>query len=332
MNNKILSIVVPTYNNENTIESCLNSIENNFLKCSEKIELIVINDGSSDSTFEKIYKFSLKKNNIKIINQKNTGVSLARNAGIENASGKYIWFIDGDDRLADFNGVQLLNTLIQKNADLYLVGFKKIVYYNNTFKTTEIKNSSQKLYQKKDISKEFLKVFCENEFNVPWNKIYRLKTIKYNEIKFVPNMVSGEDASFNCDYFTVCDSLFTINKVINIYHIKKYYNLKYNDTYYKDVRIMIDKMGRMVKKINLDSSFLDNKYVETEKGIIDNIFIKYLNQKLNKKNITRDLRKECLGKKVNFFKLSNKNKLKYLVYTNKLSINLRFYLRKWRKQ
>ena len=87
---KKLSIIIPAYNAENYIEKCLNSIEDK-----DSIEIIVINDGSTDKTMEILNKYK----NIKIINNTNHGVSYSRNSGLKVASGKYIMFVDSDDYL-----------------------------------------------------------------------------------------------------------------------------------------------------------------------------------------------------------------------------------------
>ena len=91
---KKLSCIIPVYNVENYIEKCISSIEKQY--CDE-IEIIVVNDGSTDKSIEKIIKYS----NIKIINKKNGGLSSARNEGIKAAKGEYIWFIDGDDYIEE---------------------------------------------------------------------------------------------------------------------------------------------------------------------------------------------------------------------------------------
>ena len=91
-----LSVIIPVYNLENYIENCVYSLEKqDFLP--EEYEIICVNDGSIDQSEERIRKLQEQYTNIRLINQKNSGVSAARNTGIQNAQGEYIWFVDGDD-------------------------------------------------------------------------------------------------------------------------------------------------------------------------------------------------------------------------------------------
>ena len=89
-----VSVIVPAYNVEGYINDCLESLVNQTLK---EIEIIVVNDGSTDRTSEIISKFSAKDSRMKIINQENQGLSAARNNGMQQATGEYIGFVDSDD-------------------------------------------------------------------------------------------------------------------------------------------------------------------------------------------------------------------------------------------
>ena len=112
-----LSIIVPIYNKEKYIKECLESIIkgielNNYgyLKKEDNIEIILINDGSTDSSIEICNKFKENDNRIKIITKKNAGLGMARNTGLENANGEYVYFIDSDDYIEE--------TLIEDNIKL----------------------------------------------------------------------------------------------------------------------------------------------------------------------------------------------------------------------
>ena len=89
-----ISIIVPVYNTEKFLEKCLNSLINQTLK---DIEIICINDGSTDNSLQILEKFANKDKRIQIINQTNSGPSIARNIGIKKAVGEYIGFVDSDD-------------------------------------------------------------------------------------------------------------------------------------------------------------------------------------------------------------------------------------------
>ncbi|HJS00822.1 MAG TPA: glycosyltransferase, partial [Flavobacterium sp.] len=92
----LLSIIVPVYNVENYLRRCLNSLLDQDL-CLDDYEIIIVNDGSTDSSLRIAQEYGNKFSSIKIISQENQGLSEARNVGIRNALGQYIYFIDSDD-------------------------------------------------------------------------------------------------------------------------------------------------------------------------------------------------------------------------------------------
>ena len=92
----LLSVIIPAYNCEKTVRKCIDSIINQNM---DRIEIIAVDDGSADNTLEVLESIAVIHNTVKIIRQKNSGVSAARNKGLENATGKYVMFVDSDDKL-----------------------------------------------------------------------------------------------------------------------------------------------------------------------------------------------------------------------------------------
>ena len=119
-----LSIIVPVYNVEPHIRPCIESIFNQGLD-EKDYEVIIVNDGSTDKSMEMITDIISQHNNIIIINQENQGLSMARNNGIEKASGEYIQFVDSDDLLIDNSLPYLLNQALASKADLVIADFIK---------------------------------------------------------------------------------------------------------------------------------------------------------------------------------------------------------------
>ena len=89
-----VSIIIPVYNSERTLERCLDSVINQTYK---NIEILIVNDGSKDKSLEIMKEYQKKDNRIMVINQENKGLSGARNAGLDKATGEYVTFIDSDD-------------------------------------------------------------------------------------------------------------------------------------------------------------------------------------------------------------------------------------------
>ena len=130
----LLSIIIPAFNIEQYISRCLDSLINQSYK---NIEVIVVNDGSTDSTGDIIDSYVKKDNRIKVIHKKNEGVSIARNTGIHLAKGDYIGFVDGDDTVDDEMFETLIQNAINYNTDISHCGYKMVFpsrtdYYYNT--------------------------------------------------------------------------------------------------------------------------------------------------------------------------------------------------------
>lgn len=119
---KLISVIIPVFNGEMFIEECIESILNNTYK---NLEIICVNDGSTDRTGE-ILEYSQKKiANLTVIAQKNSGVSAARNAGLNNAHGEFISFIDADDTISEHYFSVLLNAIEKNDADVASCNFTK---------------------------------------------------------------------------------------------------------------------------------------------------------------------------------------------------------------
>lgn len=121
--NTKISIIIPTYNVEKYIERCLKSITTQTY---QNLEIIIINDGSTDSTKQLCAKFIKNEPRAKLINQKNQGLSVARNNGIKQATGEYIALIDGDDEIAPDFIEKLYSAIIKTNSDIAVCGYLTI--------------------------------------------------------------------------------------------------------------------------------------------------------------------------------------------------------------
>ena len=143
----LISVIVPAYNIENYIERSLKSICNQTY---ENLEIIVVNDGSSDNTGEIIDRMANLDSRIIPIHKKNAGVSAARNTGLDKATGDYIGFADGDDILDEDMYEFLLNNALKYGADISHCGYKmvfpnRIDYYYNTGEV-HVQDNSQGIY------------------------------------------------------------------------------------------------------------------------------------------------------------------------------------------
>ncbi|WP_416150485.1 glycosyltransferase [Salipaludibacillus sp. HK11] len=237
----MISVIVPIYNVENYLSNCIDSI----LKQSYKnIEIILVNDGSTDSSGEICNEYVNKYKRIKVLNKNNGGVSSARNVGIKSARGDYISFIDPDDTIEPDMYTTLLETSLTYKADIVVCPIKTINVPTNKSSISTVWKEVNCLIGKSEIEKQLIPSILEGKtFSLVScvNKLYKKSILDRHEITFDENKTHGEDAKFNFSLVTVIDSLVFIKKPL------------YN--YFKHER---DSLTQIFNE-NLYESILDNK-------------------------------------------------------------------------
>ncbi|MDQ8371304.1 glycosyltransferase family 2 protein [Enterococcus faecium] len=183
-----LSIIVPIYNVEKYLEKCLTSIQNQTY---DEYEVLMINDGSTDSSKQIAEKFSNEDLRFKYFEVTNAGVSNARNIGISKSSGNYLTFIDSDDFI-DQNHLQLFMTEMDY-FDLVVGGFKVIDSEIDIRKRKENAELSRK-----ELIQGILK--DSSIYSFPWNKFFRREIVVDNKIAFRTDIHYGEDLIFDIEY------------------------------------------------------------------------------------------------------------------------------------
>lgn len=187
---KTVSIIIPAYNSQNSIESCVNSAINQTYK---NIEVIVVDDGSTDDTYQILSRIKEKYSRLKLIRQENGGVSAARNTAIQNATGDYIAFLDSDDTLTE-NAVEDMLSLADENTDLVICSYNQL-----EMKGKKVKKNTPRIYNN---PQELLDDFIEYDKDIwgIWNKLFRRDIIVDNNILYSTNFSYGEDHIFNLAY------------------------------------------------------------------------------------------------------------------------------------
>ena len=140
MSKKLISVIVPVYNSEKYVNRCIDSILNQTY---ENLEVILIDDGSSDGSLKICESWAEKDNRIKILKQKNSGVSSARNLGIENASGDYVAFVDNDDWLRPEMYETMLSLAEKEKSDVTVCKFINVDEKYNRIKIKESNLSAE---------------------------------------------------------------------------------------------------------------------------------------------------------------------------------------------
>lgn len=234
----LISIIVPIYNTEKYLDNCLKSI---LFSKDKEIEIILLNDGSTDNSEDICFKYKKLDKRIRYIKKENEGCSRTRNLGITLANGKYIWFIDGDDEI-EKNSIKELKKFIfnsKTEYDMIVFGIDRIDLSKKTQKTN-VNNSCKKEY-----------IYAEN-FPNPVNKLYKKDIIVKNKIKFPENSHMGEDLAFNL-------------KLINYIRETKF--LKKN--YYKYFLNENSVTFNLEKRIEIFKSFDDIFEFYLKKGIFE---------------------------------------------------------------
>lgn len=278
----VVSVIIPVYNSEKTIEKCLKSILNQTLK---NIEIIVINDCSKDNSLEILKKY--KDKIIIIDNKKNLGPSASRNKGLKKATGQYIGFVDSDDYI-DKNMYKRLVSKMSNDVDLVCCSRYNVM-------NEEIKEITNK-YGKCKI-KEFSKTS-----NYIWDKIFKKEIIDKYKIKFPENYSYAEDFAFLIKYKFYADGMVICLKDPLYYYLYNSEN-SITNSYQKNLLNIIDVLEEIISffKKNQQYEKYEHELLELSAGyyvrrLLE--FKKYKNFKLQKEFVRRFL---------NYFKTNFKN-------------------------
>ena len=224
MREDLVSIIVPVYNVEKFVEKCVKSLMNQTHK---NIEIILVDDGSPDHSPEIIDRIAAEDQRVHVIHQQNRGVSAARNAGLQCASGEYVMFVDGDDWV-DSDYVSYFLMLVSENGSL--IGMNK-----NNYSTGKIKTNEERYVVK-----------AETAIEAVWNKIYSRRLLVDNNISFDPTIWYGEGMLFNIQCLQYVDTVAIGEKSV------------YHQTFNPD---------SAMRKFNLKSNLCGIKSLDVQKSI-----------------------------------------------------------------
>ena len=194
----ILSIIIPVYNVEKYVRKTLESIFESTLPKSE-LEVIVVNDGTKDNSMSIVNEFAAKFDNLKIINQENQGLSVARNTGLKAARGKYVWFVDSDDWVEYDSLPFLLKHLEHSDKDVLMFKIREYDeegrillerFFHDNQNEEQVSGTDVVLYQKKygvDIT-PMQQYVISRDFLLS-NKLFFVPGIYHEDKEFAPRML-----------------------------------------------------------------------------------------------------------------------------------------------
>lgn len=267
-----VSIIVPIYNSEKNLESCVESI----LKQSfAGFELILVNDGSIDRSGEICKRYAQKDNRIILIEQENAGVSASRNRGIDRASGKYILFVDSDDVIPDDYVANMLTAQKKLGENYFIISAMKIVSPNKTVpeQTLTCGEDTEIHLGKNDI----LEVFRAYLLNSPCNKLFEREILCNQKIRMKKDMSIAEDLYFNIQYWEKAnfDKVVVLNDNFYMYVRTGEESLdnKYNPIYYESHALAYSELMNCCKSLSVkeeDIVVLLKRYYSIIERALDN--------------------------------------------------------------
>ena len=220
--NFLVSIIVPVYNTEKYLTTCINSLITQTYK---NIEIILVDDGSKDNSGKICDEFANLDNRIKVIHKENGGVSSARNTGLQNASGKWITFVDGDD----FIDSTMVEKLVQKSSEVDIVFCRMVKDYSNGEKALFYETCLEKtclapydlqyiihdrIHQEKDG-----KFITDCNMGVVWRSLLKLETIQKANLQFINGIKELEDRLFIMKYLSLCKKASLVDEYLYHYVI-----------------------------------------------------------------------------------------------------------------
>ncbi len=206
----LISVIIPVYNVENYLDRCLESVVNQTYK---NLEIILVDDGSPDNCPKMCDEWAKRDERIKVIHKaENSGVSSARNEGIEFCGGTWLAFIDSDDWIDSEFFAELMNQIGNEDCDIFVLSG----YIKESKDNPEIKRGLSEIvtYSKKDeIEIMMVRALISPKYEItypvissPWNKLYRTDFVKscygYEQIRFDKTLCAWEDAFFNFNLFS----------------------------------------------------------------------------------------------------------------------------------
>jgi len=211
------SIIIPVYNTEKYISDTLNSlIKQSFTD----FEVILINDGSKDSSFDICHEYAKNDSRFKLFeNDSNLGISSSRNNGISNANGLYCLFLDSDDQLANNTLISLYNILNNKNIDICFFGFKSIK--NKNIKDFIFSSDYVSVLNKRHFVNCMHNGFDSDLISCVGSKAYRTRFLKDNNLLFSDRFKYHEDLGFILSALFKSQNVYILNEPFYEYHIRE---------------------------------------------------------------------------------------------------------------
>ena len=247
------SVIIPVYNSEKTIERCIESITS---QKRTDVEIIIINDGSTDMSEGFCKNLQNEYNNIVYIHKENGGVSSARNSGLSVARGKYVMFVDSDDYV-DSNCFEIYDNYTKSDADYYQFGYsivaKGIVKEDKAWPERYVNTESEK-------EAFIVESVVTRSINSCLAKLYKRKNIEENGLRFCEELSVGEDLTFVFTFLLSADKFERIDSKIYFVDVSNEESLsrRYRENLSEQLICVYENMLNALEKSNIKGDSVKN--------------------------------------------------------------------------
>lgn len=241
-----ISIIVPVYNAASTLERCVRAL---MEQTHQNIEIILVNDGSRDNSLELCRTFAAEDERIRVIDKPNGGVSSARNAGLDAATGEFIMFCDSDD----WAEPDWCEELLSHYEEGCLVMCGHYVEGEQPYLPHEIRAEAE---PERYVPGEFYRLKLKM-FYVPWNKLYLSSAIVSNKLRFHESLTNGEDLLFNLQYLSCSiGEVIFLNKCVFHYEWPRANSLSraVPRNYLEQCRFLSSLIPELAQKLGVDET------------------------------------------------------------------------------
>ncbi len=271
MEHRMVSIIVPVHNVEEYLDKCISSIVKQTYK---NIEVILIDDGSTDGSGKICDEYAEKDARVRVVHQKNSGVSHTRNSGIDLALGTFIQFIDSDDYVEP-DITEKLVSAIGGRSELAICGYKSIAAGEHIHICP-----IEGIYAQREFIMHFPELLEKEIVNAIWNKLYAADTIRENNLCFLEDISLGEDLLFNLEYIKNCSYISLIKTPLYYYENTNdsSLTLRFKKDLYNNQRMLFERLREFLKENNIyteDSrEYLETLYTDRMIWCLENLFHK----------------------------------------------------------
>ena len=210
-----ISVIIPAYNCSGSLKNVLDSIQASGLST---LEILIINDGSTDNTGTIAKQLASAYRDLRVIDQANKGVSAARNRGLYEAIGNYVFFVDADDSLIPGSLDDVNSILDENHPDMILFGMRFDYYrHGRIYRSDVLSYPTGGTMDSSEWGKDYETLHAYNMISPVWNKLIRRDLILNNRIEFREDMIEMEDYLFSAQCLLHSEQIYVLNKAVYRY-------------------------------------------------------------------------------------------------------------------